>query len=103
MKFILQPWQLLLMILTGALSQQHLEELEYLRLQDGVWRQLNGKRRIRLNNDQRRLLAVKAKALGRKRLMELPTIFAPDTILRWHQRLVAAKWDYSDRRQKPTG
>jgi hypothetical protein len=27
----------------------------------------------------------------------------PDTILRWHRELIARKWDYSDRVQKPVG
>ena len=30
-------------------------------------------------------------------------MFTPDTILRWHRQLVAAKWDYSQRRQKKPG
>ena len=41
--------------------------------------------------------------LGRKALQEIATIVTPDTILRWHRRLIAAKWDYSDRRTKPPG
>jgi putative transposase len=40
-------------------------------------------------------LAVKGKALGRKLLGEIGTLFTPDTILRWHRMLVAQKWDYS--------
>ena len=36
--------------------------------------------------------------LARKRLQEVGTLFTPDTILRWHRRLVAQKWDYSSRR-----
>ena len=42
-----------------------------------------GKKRILLNDDQRRRLAVKGKILGRKRLEEVGTLFTPDTILRW--------------------
>ncbi len=42
-----------------------------------------GRKRILLSDDQRRLLAVKGKALGRKTMMELTTIVTPDTILRW--------------------
>ncbi|TWT66254.1 Integrase core domain protein [Posidoniimonas polymericola] len=30
----------------------------------------------------------------------ITTIFTPDTILRWHRKLVAQKWDYSERRKK---
>ena len=43
-------------------------------------------------------MAVKGKALGRKTMMELTTIVTPDTILHWHRRLIAEKWDYSERK-----
>ena len=62
-----------------------------------------GKKRILLNDNQRRRLAVKGKMLGRKRLEEVGTLFTPDTILRWHRKLVARKWDYSDRRVSTIG
>ncbi len=32
--------------------------------------------------------------------MELTTIVTPDTILRWHRKLVAVKWDHSQKRTK---
>lgn len=62
-----------------------------------------GKKRILLNDDQRRRLAVKGKILGRKRLKEIGSLFSPDTILRWHRKLIAKKWDYSDRGKPPCG
>ncbi len=37
--------------------------------------------------------------LGRKRMLEVGTLFTPDTILRWHRTLVAKKWDTSNRRK----
>jgi putative transposase len=49
--------------------------------------------------NQRRLLAVKAQAIGRKALLELTTIFTPDTILRWHRERVAKKFDSSAKRK----
>jgi hypothetical protein len=58
-----------------------------------------GKKRLSLTDDRRRVLDVKGKSLGRKILMELTTIVTPDTILRWHRTLVAQKWDYSERRK----
>ena len=42
---------------------------------------LRGKR-IRFTNAERALLARKAKAVGRKALLELETIVSPDTLLR---------------------
>lgn len=62
-----------------------------------------GRKRILLSDRQRRVLAAKGKTLGRRALTELTTIVTPDTILRWHRRLIAEKWDYSDRRKKAPG
>ncbi len=64
-----------------------------------VLREKLGKGRILLNDDQCRRLAVKGKALGRKALHELATLFTPETILRWHRELVSKKWDYSHLRK----
>jgi hypothetical protein len=58
-----------------------------------------GKKRLLLDDNQRRLLAVKAHAIGHKALLELTTIVTPDTILRWHRKLVAKKFDSSDKRR----
>jgi putative transposase len=55
-------------------------------------------KRIRFTDAERALLARKAKAVGRKALLELDTIVSPDTLLRWHQRLVAEKWNFTHRR-----
>jgi hypothetical protein len=100
MKSVLQPWQLLLLILAGWINRHQQEVLEYLRIENQVLKEKLGKKRILLTDDQRRRLAVKGKILGRKALQEIATIVTPDTILRWHRQLVAQKWDYSDRRQK---
>ena len=99
MEFILQPWQLYLVIRAGWINRQQQEVIEYLRTENQVLREKVGKKRILLGDDQRRRLAVKGKILGRKRLQEVGTLFTPDTILRWHRMLVAKKWDYSDRRK----
>ncbi len=72
---------------------------EYLLTENRVLREKLGKKRILLNDDQRRRLAVKGKILGRKMLEQLTTIVTPETILRWHRELVAAHWDYSKRRK----
>ena len=96
MNFILQPWQLLFMILAGWVNREQPETIEYLRTENQVLKEKLGKKRILLSDDQRRRLAVKGKILGRKRLQEIGTLFAPDTILGWHRKLVAKKWDYTD-------
>ena len=43
--------------------------------------------------NQRRRLAVRAKALGRKALAEIATIVRPETLLAWHRKLIAQKYD----------
>ncbi|MCA9321609.1 MAG: integrase core domain-containing protein [Planctomycetes bacterium] len=51
-----------------------------------------GNRRVRLTDSQHRRLAAKAKAIGRKLPGDFATIVTPDTLLRWHRRLIAQKW-----------
>ncbi|MDG2014823.1 MAG: hypothetical protein P8J33_15050 [Pirellulaceae bacterium] len=103
MKFVLQPWHLLLLIIAGCINREQQQVIEYLRTENAVLKERLGKKRILLNDDQRRRLAVKGKILGRKQLEQCGTLFTPDTILRWHRQLVARKWDYSDRREKKQG
>jgi putative transposase len=99
MDFVLQPWQFYVVILAGWVNRQQQEVVNYLRTENQVLKETHGKKRILLNDDQRRRLAVKGKTLGRKRLEEVGTLFTPDTILRWHRMLVAKKWDYSKKRK----
>ena len=99
MSFIFQPWQLHFVVLAGWVNRQQQEAIEYLCAENRVLRETHGPKRILLNDDQRRRLAVKGKVLGRQRLEQIGTLFTPDTILRWHRTLVARKWDYSERRK----
>src|SRR3990172_304803 len=99
MKHVLKPWQLFLIILAGWINRHQQDVIEYLETENRVLREKHGNKRILLSDDQRRRLAVKGKVLGRKALQEIATIVTPDTILRWHRELIAAKWDYSKRRK----
>ena len=90
---ILQPWQLFLLILAGWVNRSQQDAIDYLFTENRVLRQKLGEKRILLNDDQRRRLAVKGKILGRKMLEQLATIVTPDTILRWHRELVAHHWE----------
>ena len=103
MSSVLNPWQLYIGILVGWVNRQQQEAIDYLRTENQVLKEKLGKKRILLDDDQRRRLAVKGKILGRKRLHEVGTLFTPDTILRWHRLLIARKWDYTDRREKKQG
>ena len=83
----------LLLVVAGWVNRHQNQVIEYLKEENRVLReQLHG-RRLRLTNDQRRRLAMKGKALGRKILQGVAGIVTPDTTLRWHRRLIAKKYD----------
>ena len=56
---------------------RQLQVIYYLREENRVLKEQLVGRRLRLNNDQGRRLAVKAKGLGRKLLAEVATIVTP--------------------------
>lgn len=88
----------LLMTIAGWVNRHQLIVIEFLQAENRMLKdRLRGKR-IRFSDAERALLARKAKALGRKTLLELDTIVSPDTLMRWHRRLVAQKWNFSNRR-----
>ena len=101
MLFIFQPWQLFTLAAVGAAKQDYQRAIEYLLTENRILKRKLGKRRILLTDDERRVLAVKGKELGRKTLEQLATICTPDTILRWHRELIAAKWNHSEKRKEP--
>jgi len=90
---VIRPWQVLVVATAGWISRHQDEVIEYLREENRVLKQQLGGRRLRL--------AAKGKALGYRVLSEVATIVTPDTILRWHRRLIAEKWDYSAKRSDP--
>jgi putative transposase len=92
------PFRLLLISVAGWLGQQQRDAIDYLREENRVLREQLGDRRLRLNDDQRRRLAAKAKMLGRSILHEITTIVTPETLLAWHRRLIAQKYDGSKNR-----
>jgi hypothetical protein len=82
----------------GWVNRHQLDVIEYLQEENRVLKERLGGRRLRFTDIERRRLARKAKALGRKVLSELETLVTPDTLLRWYRELVACKWDSSHRR-----
>ena len=89
MQFMLQPYHILLAALIGWANERQQQIIEFQNDQIKALLKKLGKKRVLLTDDQRRVLAVKGHALGRKALLELTTIVTPDTILRWHRELVA--------------
>jgi transposase InsO family protein len=92
--------RLLLLTVTGWLDGREREALAYLIEKNRLLRRQVGQRRLRLNDDDRRRLAVRAHRLGRRALRDLATIVTPDTVLRWHRQLVARKWTYTRKRTR---
>ena len=86
---------MLLLTITSWLDRQDREVLAYLIEENRILRQQVNGRRLRLSNEDRRKLAVRAYRLGREALREVATIVTPDTLLRWHRQLIACKWTYA--------
>ena len=80
------------------MGQQQRDAIVYFREENRVLREQLGGKRLRLNDDQRRRLAAKAKMLGRRILREVATIVTPETLLAFHRKLIAQKYDGSEQR-----
>ncbi len=91
-QFVAMNWKRLLAYLTGSVDQELLLRNEYLATENRILRnQLKG--RLCLSNDERISLAKIGKQLGRKALEEVAQIVRPETLLAWHRKLVAKKFD----------
>jgi transposase InsO family protein len=88
----------LLMIVSGWVHRHQLTVIEFLQAENRLLKEKLRGKRIRFSDAERALLARKAKAVGRKALLELDTLVSPETLLRWHRRLVAQKWNFVHRR-----
>ncbi len=93
-----QTLQILVVAVAGWINQQQRDVIDYLQTENRVLREQLAPRRIRFTDGQRRRLAAKAKALGRRALGEMETLVTPDTLLAWHRHLIARKYDGSHRR-----
>ena len=54
-----------------------------------------------MTDGERKTLAVIGQKLGKEALKDVATIVKPDTILGWHRKLVAQKFDGSQQRKAP--
>jgi hypothetical protein len=96
---LLPPLAFFALLFSGWVNRPQQAVIDYLLEENRVLRAAQGSRRLRLTDDHRRRLAVKGKALGRRRLASIAGIVTPDTILRWYRRLVAKKYDGSKTRR----
>ena len=82
--------QFLLLVVAGWVNRQQQDVVDYQQEENRVLRGgLRGKR-LRLSDDDRRRLAVKAQALGRDVLAQIASVATPATLLRWYRYLIAA-------------
>jgi putative transposase len=94
----LDPFSFVVISIAGWMNQRQQQVIEYLVEENRVLREQIGNRRMRFTNDQRCRLAAKAKKLGRKILAQVATIVIPQTLLSWHWKLIAQKYDGSANR-----
>jgi transposase InsO family protein len=89
----LDPFTFLIISIAGWMNQRQQQVIEYLVEENRVLREQIGNRRMRFTDNQRCRLAVKAKRLSRKVLAQVATIVTPETLLAWHRKLIAMKYD----------
>jgi putative transposase len=93
-------WKHLLAYITGTVDQELLLRNEYLVTENRMLRhQIKG--RVRLSDSERKVLAEIGQKLGKQVLQEVAQIVKPDTILGWHRKLIAQKFDGSEQRRSP--
>jgi len=93
-------WLPLITCFAYCIDKELYKAIDYLREQVRVLveHQEKDNKRILLTNSQRMRVAAKAKRLCRKMLERCTKLFTPDTIMRWHQKLIAEKYDGSQNR-----
>ncbi len=81
----IQPWTLLVVAIAGWIQREQQAAIVYLLEENKVLKARLRGRKLRLTDEERRRLAVKGKALGRKLLAEVAGIVTPETLLAWHR------------------
>src|SRR5229473_7747261 len=90
-------WARLLAYVTGLVNQRLLLQNEYLAAENRILRS-RFPARLRLSDPERSTLAEIGKRLGRTALQQVACVAKPDTILAWHSRQIARKFDGSEHR-----
>ena len=90
---LMDPIRFILICLAGWMNRNQQDVIEYLREEIRVLQEHLGEKRMRFTDEQRRRLARKAKKIRFSKLKEVSNIVTPQTLMRWHRRLVAKKYD----------
>jgi hypothetical protein len=89
MKTPVNPLSFVVTAIADRMRRHQEDVIAYLLEENRVLREQIGNRRLNFNDDQRRRLAARAQELGRTRLEQVATIAAPETLLKWHRKLIA--------------
>ena len=92
-------FRLVMVSLAGWVNQQQEHVIDYLQEEIRVLKEQRGGKRVRFTDDQRCRLARKAKRIGGGRLKEIAGVVTPQTLLAWHRKLIAKKYDSSGKRR----
>ena len=92
------PFRFVVIAVAGWMNQWEYQIIDYLREENRVLREQLGPRRLRFNDDQRRRLAVKAQGLTRRLVEEMSPMVTWETLLAWHRKRIAQKYDGSGHR-----
>jgi putative transposase len=92
--------KLMVVALAGWINQQQEDVIDYLREEVRILKELQGKKGLKFTDEQRRRLAHKAKRIRFGRLKEIVGLVTPQTLLAWHRKLIAKKYDSSGKRRK---
>jgi len=95
----LNPISFVVTCLAGWLNEHQQRSIDYLAEENRVLREQIGDNRLRFTDDQRRRLAARAKALSRSALNQVATLVTPETLLAWHRKLIAIKYDGTQKRK----
>src|SRR4029450_12509881 len=90
----------LIAMVAGWIQRHQQQVIAYLQEENRVLKAQLGPQRLRLTDTERRRLAALAYPLGRKRLKQLATLATPETLMRWYRRLIADKFDGSQKRKE---
>ncbi|MGB0600011.1 MAG: hypothetical protein ACPGLY_25285 [Rubripirellula sp.] len=75
MKFVLQPWHLMLVIVASWVNREQQSRIEHLQSEVAALKEQIGKKRVLLIDEQRQRLAVRGNMIGRKGLDEVGSLF----------------------------